>query len=134
ILLNEGEAGLALLLAQDLAEHASERVHVAAERVLFVIARAGGRVHDVDCMPPSIDALGRCIYAGLAWLPALLAATTVGKWLRRHAPLPPGAPRPVRRVPLPPAGASRSGPPTTTSACSTSACATWGRPSRTARP
>ena len=40
ILLHEGEAGLALLLAQDLAEHASERVHVAAERVLFVIARA----------------------------------------------------------------------------------------------
>src|SRR5258706_5297490 len=101
MLLHEGEAGLSLLLAQDLAEHASERVHVAAERVLFVIARAGGRVQGPDCMP-RIDGRRPSIYAGPTWLLA-----------PRPAPLLLAAPRRVRLVRPPPAGPSPSGPPTT---------------------
>ena len=114
VLLDEREAGLALLLAQDLAEHAAQRVDVAAEGVLVVIAGTGGRFHGTDCMP-RIDARRACLYAGLTDSPR-----------RDRARLRPAAPRPVRGVPRPPAAASRSGPPTTTSACSTSACATWG--------
>ena len=50
VLLHEGEAALALLLAQDLAQHAAQRVDVAAEGVLVVIAGTGGRFHGPDCM------------------------------------------------------------------------------------
>src|SRR6185503_20715129 len=94
VLLHQREARLALLLAQDLAQHAAQRVHVAAEGVLVVIAGTGGRFHGVDCMP-RIDGRRACLYAGSAWLPA-----------PRHAPPSPAGPRPVPDVWLPPAAAS----------------------------
>jgi hypothetical protein len=64
VFLHEGEAGLAFLLAQDLAEHAAQRVDVAAEGVLVVIAGTGGRFHGDDCMP-RIDGRRACLYAGV---------------------------------------------------------------------
>ena len=55
VLLDQRKAGLAFLLAQDLAQQAAEGVDVAPERVLLGFARAARRVHGDDCMlrPPA---------------------------------------------------------------------------------